>query len=244
MADILVVDDDQNICQLLALYLENEGYSLVFAHDGSCALDILKEKEIDLVILDVMLPVINGWEVCKMIRKISMVPVMMLTARDLIEDKIQGFELGADDYIVKPFEPREVVARVKACLNNKTIRDQICQNEDKDKNQKQHQDRTEKHILKTGKLEVDIKRYEIRINGQKVDLKPKEIQLLYFLLKNKNIVFSREQLLEKVWDYAFEGDTRTVDVHINRLREKLEGTPTTCRIRTVWGVGYKLEVDV
>jgi DNA-binding response OmpR family regulator len=231
MAHILIVDDDQNICRLLELYLANEGYSLTITHDGSSALDIVKNKEFDLVILDIMLPVINGWEVCKMIRRESSVPIIMLTARDLVEDKIQGFELGADDYIVKPFEPREVVARVKARLKNK----------------KGREDRTPssagQSVLRAGNIEVDIDRYETRLAGRKIDLKPKEIQLLYFLLRNKNIVFSREQLLEKVWDYALEGDTRTVDVHINRLREKLEGDAASCHIRTIWGVGYKMECN-
>jgi len=240
MANILVVDDDQNICQLLELYLANESYDLTFAHDGSCALDVLREKEIDLVVLDVMLPVINGWEVCKLIRKMSSVPVIMLTARDMIEDKIQGFEVGADDYIVKPFEPREVVARIKARLRKSDSQKNNDINENRDNIRATNQDQ----IILAGNLEINIHRYEVRIDGNKVDLKPKEIQLLYFLLRNKNLVFSREQLLEKVWDYSFKGDTRTVDVHINRLREKLEETCTACRIRTVWGVGYKLETDV
>jgi DNA-binding response OmpR family regulator len=230
MANVLIVDDDKNICQLLELYLAGEGYTLTFAHDGSLALDILKTNVIDLIILDIMLPTINGWEVCKMIRKKSDVPVIMLTARDMVEDKVQGFELGADDYIVKPFEPREVVARVKARLRS---------NYEKTGQWDHH----EKSLLKAGNVEVDIDRYEVKINKQKIDLKPKEIQLLYFMLRNKNMVFSREQLLEKVWDYAFEGDTRTVDVHVNRLREKMEGTSTSCSIRTIWGVGYKLETD-
>ncbi len=230
---ILIVDDDKNICQLLELYLTNEGYSLIFSHDGSNALNVLREKEIDLIVLDIMLPVINGWEVCKMIKKSSSIPVIMLTARDMVEDKVQGFELGADDYIVKPFEPREVVARVKARLKHKTVREN-----------RNNTDMPTTHILTVGNIEVDIDRYELRIDGHKFELKPKEIQLLYFLLRNKNRVFSREQLLEKVWDYTFEGDTRTVDVHINRLREKLEGASTSCRIRTIWGVGYKLETDV
>jgi len=233
LSNILVVDDDKNICQLLELYLTDAGYTLTFAHDGSQALDLLKKTQIDLVILDIMLPMINGWEVCKMIRQISSVPVIMLTARDLVADKIQGFELGADDYIVKPFEPREVVARVKARLKSAGP----C--EKSPKQSWPHPDQT----LRTGNVEVDIDRYEVRLAGRKVDLKPKEIQLLYYLLRNKNLVLTREQLLEKVWDYSFEGDTRTVDVHINRLREKLEGTAASCRIRTIWGVGYKLETD-
>lgn len=234
MANILVVDDDKNICQLLELYLAKEGYELFFTYDGSGAIDQIKQRSFDLVILDVMLPVINGWEVCRIIKEMSSVPIIMLTACDLLEDKIQGFELGADDYIVKPFEPREVVARVKARLKTETGLNPGNQQSGKG----------QERLLIEGNLEVDINRYEVRLAGSKIDLKPKEIQLLYFILKNKNIVFSREQLLEKVWDYSFRGDTRTVDVHVNRIREKLEGTCTSCRIRTIWGVGYKMETNV
>ncbi|MCG1024791.1 response regulator transcription factor [Dehalobacter sp.] len=233
MTSILVVDDDHNICQLLELYLLNEGYQLYMVHDGSSALDVLRTEKTDLVILDIMLPVINGWEVCKMIRQISSVPIIMLTACDLMEDKIQGFELGVDDYIVKPFEPRELVARVKARLKN------VQGYETKDRADQQ----AETNVLHIGNIQVDMNRYEARLEGEKIELKPKEIQLLYFLLKNRNMVFTRDQLLEKVWGYSYEGDTRTVDVHINKLREKLEGVCSNCRISTVWGVGYKLEID-
>ncbi|AHF10953.1 MULTISPECIES: response regulator transcription factor [Dehalobacter] len=233
MTSILVVDDDHNICQLLELYLLNEGYQLYMVHDGSSALDVLRTEKTDLVILDIMLPVINGWEVCKMIRQISSVPIIMLTACDLMEDKIQGFELGVDDYIVKPFEPRELVARVKARLKN------VQGYETKDRADQQ----AETNVLNIGNIQVDMNRYEARLEGEKIELKPKEIQLLYFLLKNRNMVFTRDQLLEKVWGYSYEGDTRTVDVHINKLREKLEGVYSNCRISTVWGVGYKLEID-
>lgn len=233
MTSILVVDDDHNICQLLELYLLNEGYQLYMVHDGSSALDVLRTEKTDLVILDIMLPVINGWEVCKMIRQISSVPIIMLTACDLMEDKIQGFELGVDDYIVKPFEPRELVARVKARLKN------VQGYETKDRADQQ----AETNVLNIGNIQVDMNRYEARLEGEKIELKPKEIQLLYFLLKNRNMVFTRDQLLEKVWGYSYEGDTRTVDVHINKLREKLEGICPNCRISTVWGVGYKLEID-
>ncbi len=222
---ILVVDDDHNICELINLYLTSQGYQLFFSHDGSEALDVLKKENPDLVLLDVMLPVINGWEVCRLIRQKSQVPIIFLTARDMVEDKVQGFELGADDYLVKPFEPRELVARVKIRLKPKG-----------------QSSGTQDSLLKAGNLSIDILKYEVRINGSIVDLKPKEIQLLYFLLLNKNIVFSRELLLEKVWDYSYEGDTRTVDVHINRLREKIEKNCDACKIKTVWGVGYKMEV--
>lgn len=224
-ANILVVDDDANICELISLYLSNEGYKLSFCHDGSSALDKMKQETYDLILLDVMLPVINGWEVCRLIRKQSQVPVIFLTARDMIEDKIQGFELGADDYLIKPFEPRELVARVKARLK-----------------QLHAFEKAPDDLIILGNLSVDLEKYEVKVNGKTVDLKPKEIQLLHFLLLNKNIVFTREGLLEKVWDYQYEGDTRTVDVHINRLREKIEDGSNTYKIKTVWGVGYKMEV--
>ncbi|UWG97041.1 response regulator transcription factor [Dehalobacter sp. DCM] len=232
MASVLIVDDDHNICQLLELYLANEGYELHFAHDGSRALDIVRDTKIDLVILDVMLPVINGWEVCKLIRQTIMVPIIMLTARDLVEDKIHGFDLGADDYMVKPFDPREVVARVKARLRNVS---------DEKSDAKDTAGEPAADVLTAGNMEVDMTRYEVRVNKKRMELKPKEIQLLYFLLRNRNIVFNREQLLSKVWDYSYEGDTRTVDVHINKLRDKLAKAGARCRINTVWGVGYKFE---
>lgn len=223
-ATILVADDDLNICELISLYLKNENYRLLLAHDGSAALDVLKSQEADLVLLDVMLPIINGWEVCRIIRQKSQVPIIFLTARDMVEDKVHGFELGADDYIVKPFEPRELVARVKTRLRS-SVKPGAAND----------------GVVGLGNLSVDILRYEVRINGEIIDLKPKEIQLLHFLILNRNLVFSREALLEKVWDYSYEGDTRTVDVHINRLREKVEAYCDACRIKTVWGVGYKME---
>jgi len=222
---ILIADDDKNICEILEIYLSNEGYLLTFCHDGSEALDNIKRDKFDLVMLDVMMPVINGWEVCKIIRRTSNVPIIMITARDMVDDKIQGFELGADDYIVKPFEPREVVARVKARLRQQG--DMSCKNE---------------NVMNIGNLSVDLNKYEACINCHKVELKPKELQLLFFLVQNKNIVFSRDQLLEKVWGYDFVGDTRTVDVHIKSLRQKIESTDAGWEIVTIWGVGYKFEV--
>lgn len=227
---IMVVDDDKNICQLLELYLTNEGYDLCFAYDGSSALDKFRECNPSIILLDIMLPVINGWEVCKIIRKTSNIPIIMITSRDLLEDKVQGFELGADDYIVKPFEPKEVVARVKAKLKNINNIIKVTSPE------------AEKNVIKSGNLTVDMNKYEVKSDIGSIELKPKEIQLLHFLLQNKNIVFSREQLLEKVWDYSFMGDTRTVDVHIKRLREKLEEKDASVSIKTIWGVGYKLEL--
>lgn len=221
---VLVVDDDKNICELLELYLANAGFSRLFCHDGSSALNLLRENKVDLVLLDIMLPLINGWEVCKIIRRTSTVPIIMITARDMLEDKIQGFDLGADDYIVKPFEPQEVIARIKARL----------------KEHKQENPARE-GILETKDLIVDINKYEVWDQGRSLDLKPKEVQLLYFLVNNKNLVFSRDQLLEKVWNYDVMVDTRTVDVHIKRLREKL-GEYNASSIKTIRGVGYKFEV--
>jgi DNA-binding response OmpR family regulator len=224
---ILVVDDDVNICRFIEMYLVNENFRVFLAHDGQSALDIIAGKSIDLVILDIMLPVIDGWEVCKTIRKTSQIPVIMLTARDMLEDKLQGFDFGADDYMVKPFETKELVARVKARLKDRPAED----------------DSNAPPVLSVGNLTVDLGRYQVKRGKDSIDLKPKEIQLLYFLLKNKNLVFSREQLLEKVWGYTYYGDTRTVDVHIKRLREKLDIPENDWQIKTVWGVGYKLEVS-
>ncbi|ATW26600.1 response regulator transcription factor [Candidatus Formimonas warabiya] len=224
---ILVVDDDKNICELLDLYLTHAGFTLLFCHDGSSALKMIQEKKVDLVLLDIMLPVINGWEVCRLIKLKRAIPVIMLTARDMLEDKIEGFASGADDYIVKPFQPKEVIARIQARLREKVPVQQGSRQEG---------------VLEADHLVVDINSYEVRRNGALIELKPKEVQLLYFLLNHKNMVFSREQLLEKVWNYQYSGDTRTVDVHIKSLRKKLDDPKASWRIKTVWGVGYKLEV--
>ena len=179
---ILVVDDDENICRLLKMYLANEGFKIFVAYDGSKALEYVEKEKIDLIILDVMMPVMDGWDVCRAVRKISAVPVIMLTARDMLEDKLQGFESGADDYIVKPFETKELVARVKARLREKQETEEI----------------NDKAPLAVGNLVVDLSRYQVTLDGAVVDLKPKEIQLLHFLMQHQNTVFSREQLLEKV----------------------------------------------
>ncbi|MDD3839721.1 MAG: response regulator transcription factor [Clostridia bacterium] len=218
---ILVVDDDKNICELISLYLKNQGYDVICRYDGSSALDAIKKGNIDLVVLDIMLPVIDGWEVCKMIRHKSNIPIIMLTARDMIEDKLQGFDIGADDYVVKPFDPRELIARIKARLKK---------------------NKTKNNLMHIDNLTIDMDKYEVKLDDQLVDLKPKEIQLLHFLLSNKNIVFSREQLLKDVWDYDYPVETRTVDVHIKSLRKKLETENSSWSIQTVWGIGYKLEV--
>lgn len=224
---ILVVDDDENICRLLKMYLANEGFQIFVAYDGAKALEYVEKEKIDLIILDVMMPVMDGWDVCRAVRKVSAVPIIMLTARDMLEDKLTGFEAGADDYMVKPFETKELVARVKARLREKA--------------EEAEKPAAAQPVLSIGNLKVDLGRYQVTLSGQVVDLKPKEIQLLHFLLQNRNMVFSREQLLEKVWGYTYYGDTRTVDVHVKRLREKLERPENTWQIKTVWGVGYKLE---
>jgi DNA-binding response OmpR family regulator len=222
---ILVVDDDENICRLLKMYLANEGFQVFVAYDGAKALEYVEKEKIDLIILDVMMPVMDGWDVCRAVRKTSTVPIIMLTARDMLEDKLQGFECGADDYMVKPFETKELVARVKARLRDK----------------QETEGADDKIPLSVGNLVVDLGRYQVTLDEKVVDLKPKEIQLLHFLLQYRNTVFSREQLLEKVWGYTYYGDTRTVDVHVKRLREKLGKPDNTWQIKTVWGVGYKLE---
>lgn len=224
-AKILVVDDDVNICELLELYLNNAGYETRTCQTAASAMQILDENETDLVLLDVMLPDGRGFDVCRAIWKKTDIPVVMVTARDMLHDKIQGFNAGADDYIVKPFEPAEVVARVNARLRKPAVKE----------------DR-KSETVQIGNISVDLKSYEVKKSGCVVDLKPKEVQLLYFLITNKNIVFSRDTLLQKVWNYDFSGDTRTVDVHIKALRQKLEEGESSWSIRTVWGVGYKLEV--
>jgi DNA-binding response OmpR family regulator len=224
---ILVVDDDENICRLLKMYLANEGFNILVANDGIKALEYVEKEKIDLIILDVMMPVMDGWDVCRAVRVVSQAPIIMLTARDMLDDKLRGFERGADDYMVKPFETKELVARVKARLRDK---------QDHEKDQ-------ELPALSMGNLTVDLSRYRVTLGTDTIELKPKEIQLLYFLLQHRNLVFSREQLLEKVWGYTYYGDTRTVDVHVKRLREKLEKPDNKWQIKTVWGIGYKLEEE-
>ncbi len=227
---ILVVDDDKNICELLKLYLKKEGFEVVFAYDGSEAVSKAKSENPNLIILDVMMPIINGWEACKLIRQFTEVPIIMLTALDTTENKVQGLNIGADDYIVKPFEPVEVVARVNALLRRaekpSTTENQLDESE-----------------ISVDNISVNMEKYEVKLNGKLVtDLKPKEIQLLYFFLSNRNQVFSREQLLDKVWGYEYFGGTRTVDVHIKSIREKLNSPNNKWEIKTIWNVGYKFEV--
>lgn len=224
MTRVLVVDDDVNICELIRLYLEKEGFQVTVCHDGRKALDVFKDTPPDIVILDIMLPGMDGWEVCREIRRLSDIPIIMLSAKDETFNKVLGLELGADDYMVKPFEPKELVARIRAVLRRF----------------ERHEDNPEQ-VVYPG-LVINKSTYTVKINGKEVDMPPKELELLYFLASNPNKVFTREQLLEKVWGFDFYGDTRTVDVHVKRLREKFEPNETRWSIKTVWGVGYKFEV--
>lgn len=222
---ILIVDDDENICEILKLYLEKEGYETQIALDGQQGLEKYEKYSPDLVILDIMMPVLDGIEVIKKIRAKSTTPVIMLTAKGDTFDKVLGLEIGADDYIVKPFEPKELLARVKAVIRR------INSKEDQD----------QKEVLKYQDLTININDYTVTYQGEQIELPPKELELLYFLASHPNKVFTREQMLQSVWDFDFYGDSRTVDVHIKRLRGKFDGEHNW-QIKTVWGVGYKFEV--
>lgn len=224
---ILVVDDDLNICELLKLYLENEGYTAYVANDGKAAVDMFNEKSPDLVLLDIMLPKMDGWQVCREIRKSSSVPIIMLTAKGETFDKVLGLELGADDYVTKPFDSKEVMARIKAVLRRA--------------NSEGESNNSEKKIVKYDKLEINIENYELKVDGKVVDTPPKELELIYHFASNPNRVYTRDQLLDEVWGFDYYGDSRTVDVHVKRLREKLEGISDKWSLKTVWGVGYKFE---
>ena len=224
---ILVVDDDLNICELLELYLENEGYTAYVANDGQAAVDMFNEKSPDLVLLDIMLPKMDGWQVCREIRKTSSVPIIMLTAKGETFDKVLGLELGADDYVTKPFDSKEVMARIKAVLRRA-------------KGESENS-ASEKKIVKYDKLEINIENYELKVDGKVIDTPPKELELIYHFASNPNRVYTRDQLLDEVWGFDYYGDSRTVDVHVKRLREKLEGVSDKWSLKTVWGVGYKFE---
>ena len=224
---IMIVDDDTNICELLRLYIEKEGFETVIANDGETALKLFETEAPDLVLLDIMLPGLDGWQVCREIRKKSDCPIIMLTAKGEVFDKVLGLELGADDYVVKPFEAKEVVARMNAVLRR------VAMSEDKQDEVKE---------VHYENLSINLTNYELKVNGVQVDTPPKEMELIYHLASNPNRVFTRDQLLDEVWGFDYYGDSRTVDVHVKRLREKLEGVSDKWALKTVWGVGYKFEV--
>ncbi len=223
---ILIVDDDENICELLRLYLEKDSFSTIVANNGEQALKCVSLHNPDLILLDIMLPVLDGWQVCREIRKNSNVPIIMLTAKGETFDKVLGLELGADDYVTKPFDSKEVVARIKAVLRRMG---------DSDKSDDSRE-------VRYDKLRINITNYELEVDGHQIDTPPKELELVYHLASNPNRVYTRDQLLDEVWGFDYYGDSRTVDVHVKRLREKLEGVSDKWSLKTVWGVGYKFEV--
>ena len=222
---ILIVDDDLNICELLRLYLEKDGFETFIANDGEQAVFYAQKYSPDLILLDIMLPKLDGWQVCRQIRKTMETPIIMLTAKGETFDKILGLELGADDYVTKPFDTKEVIARVKAVLRRSS---------DNDKGVSQE--------VKYDKLKINLTNYELEVDGQRIDTPPKELELIYHLASNPNRVYTRDQLLDEVWGFDYYRDSRTVDVHVKRLREKLENISTEWSLKTVWGVGYKFEV--
>ena len=223
---VLIVEDDRNIAELLHLYLEKEGFETQVAGDGGKGVELFRSFQPDLVLLDIMLPVMDGWGVLKKIREHDKTPVIMLTAKGETEDKVTGLEGGADDYIVKPFEMKEVLARIHAVLRRTGG----------------EEEQTEKK-LSFDKLVIKLDSYELLVDGKRVDTPPKELELLYHLASAPNRVFTRNQLLDEVWGFDYFGDSRTVDVHIKRLREKLEGVSDKWALKTVWGVGYKFEAE-
>ena len=222
---VLVVEDDNNIAELLRLYLQKDGFEVSHAADGGKAVEMAREIQPDLVLLDIMLPVMDGWQVCRELRKTMKMPIIMLTAKGETEDKVSGLEMGADDYIVKPFEVKELLARVHAVLRRTG-------DDGKPQSKK----------LTFDKLVINLDSYELIVDGKKIDTPPKEMELLYHLAATPNRVYTRNQLLDEVWGFDYFGDSRTVDVHIKRLREKLEGASDKWVLKTVWGVGYKFEV--
>ena len=222
--DILVVEDDSNIVELIRMYLEKEGFDVRIANNGGKAIEEFQKKEPALMLLDIMLPVMDGWGVCAKVRETSKVPIIMLTAKSEVMDRIHGLEMGADDYLVKPFEMKELIARINAVLRRSEIPDDT------------------KKRISFDKLSIDLDSYELVVDGKKIDTPPKELELLYHLASTPNRVYTRNQLLDEVWGFDYFGDSRTVDVHIKRLREKVENISEQWALRTVWGVGYKFEL--
>ena len=222
---VLIVEDDRNIADLLRLYLEKEGYTVVIAPDGMRGVEQFRTVHPSLVLLDVMLPGLDGWGVCRAIRAESQTPIIMLTAKSETEDKVNGLKQGADDYITKPFEMKEVLARIEAVLRRSGIEPE-----------------KSRRRLEFDKLIIDMDAFELTVDGKKVDTPPKEMELLYYLASSPNRVYTRNQLLDEVWGFEYYGDSRTIDVHVKRLREKLAGASDKWELKTVWGVGYKFEV--
>lgn len=225
---VLIVDDEINICEVIRLYVEKEGFASVIAHDGADAIEKFKQTKPDIVLLDIMLPIKDGWQVCREIRAMGNTPIIMITAKGETFDKVLGLELGADDYIVKPFEPKELIARIKAVLR---------------RFEGQPSSADDNSDLEFEGLRISRETYEVYLDDKKIEMPPKEFELLYFLAKNKNKVYTRDQLLDEIWGYEFFGDSRTVDVHIKRIREKLESENKNWQLKTVWGVGYKFETE-
>ena len=223
---VLIVEDDRNIQELLQLYLEKEGYAVTVASDGGQGLAKFRAIKPDLVLLDVMMPVMDGWSVCRAIRADSQTPIIMLTAKGETDDKVTGLKSGADDYVTKPFEMKELLARVEAVLR-RTGSAPVAESARR---------------LTFDKMTIDMDAFELIIDGKKVDTPPKEMELLFYLASSPNRVYTRNQLLDEVWGFDYFGDSRTVDVHVKRLREKLEGVSDSWNLKTVWGVGYKFEV--
>ena len=223
---VLIVEDDKNIAELLQIYLQKEGYAVTLAADGGQGLALFRSTKPDLVLLDVMMPVMDGWTVCRTIRSESQVPVIMLTAKSETDDKVTGLKAGADDYITKPFEMKEVLARIEAVLRRSgSVAAE-----------------TKARRLTFDRLIIDMDAFELTVDSRKVDIPPKEMELLFYLASSPNRVYTRNQLLDEVWGFDYFGDSRTVDVHVKRLREKLEGISDQWSLKTVWGVGYKFEV--
>lgn len=221
---VMVVDDDNNICEYLRLYLEKEEYEVEIYHNGKDAVEALAKFDPAIILLDVMMPIMDGWQVCREIRKTSQVPIIMITAKGETFDKVLGLELGADDYVVKPFEAKEVIARIKAVLRRSGYND--AQSVKK---------------VEFDKLTINLTNYEMVVDGKTIDTPPKELELIFHLASNPNKVYTRDQLLDEVWGFDYYGDSRTVDVHVKRLREKLEGVCPNWSLETVWGVGYKFK---
>ena len=224
---ILIIDDDAAVCETIKNYFEKEGYEVKAVNDGNSGVDNFKLYNPDIVLLDIVLPKKDGWQVCREIREVSNQPIIMISAKNDTFDKVLGLELGADDYVVKPFDIKELSARVKAVLRRTRTHSST---------------KTDNEVIKFDNIEISLQKYELKLFGKAIDIPPKELELLYFLAYNRNRVFTRDQLLDKVWGFDYLGDSRTVDVHVKRLREKLDAVSDKWVLKTVWGVGYKFEI--